>query len=186
MPEQTDFSSFAVGDEDGEEGETSTPGDADVADGGPADAEAVAVAGNGDGGPRADVVDLDDRRFPDADGYATFAVTGVDYTIEGSGDGEFPVLHVFGRTPDREREHVEVYGFDPYFYAPVASLTSGDVDPAEATRDDLDDDRLDHDRLTGYELTDDDGEPFESIRGERLVRITGQTPRDVEIGRAHV
>ncbi|MFB6192396.1 MAG: DNA-directed DNA polymerase [Haloarculaceae archaeon] len=178
MSEQTDFSSFAVGDDDGEE--TDASGDADGGDGSPRpDAEAVAVAGNGGGGPRADVVDLDDRRFPDADGYVEFAVTGVDYTIEGSGDDEFPVLHVFGRTPGREREHVEVYGFDPYFYAPVENLTSGDVDPADVTREDIDDGRLDHDRITGYELVDDDGEPYESIRGERLVRITGRTPRDV-------
>ena len=125
--------------------------------------EAAAIAGNGDGG--ADVVDIDDQQFPDVEETTEFVVTQVDYTVEGSGDDEFPVVHVFGRTEDREAVHARVYDFKPYFYAPVESATP---------------DRLrQYDRITGWEEADADGEPYESIRGERLVKIFGQTPRDV-------
>jgi len=142
-------------------------GDADDADTGGDDrdvaAEAAAVAGNGSGA--AEVVDLDDVRYPDADEYVTLAVTQVDYTVEGRGDDEFPVIHVFGRTPDERRPvHVEVYEFKPYFYAPTDSLTDA---------------ALQRDRITGWETEDAAGEPYESIRGERLTKIFGQTPRDV-------
>jgi DNA polymerase I len=90
-------------------------------------AEAAAVAGNG--GDGAEIRDLSDVRYPDADSEVTFAVTQVDYTIEGHGDDEFPVIHVFGRTPeDNDPVHVEVYEFRPYFYAPTDSL---DVPPEE-------------------------------------------------------
>ena len=61
--------------------------------------EAAHVAGNG--GQRAEVVDLSEEQFPRVDERLEFAVTQVDYTVEGYGDDEFPVLHVFGRTPDR-------------------------------------------------------------------------------------
>src|SRR6056297_1160987 len=145
--EQTEFGDF------GDDGDT----ERDV------QAEAAAVAGNGGGS--FDIVDLDDVRYPDADTQVTLAVTQVDYTVEGHGDDEFPVIHVFGRTPeDNEPVHVEVYEFKPYFYAPTDSLTDRD---------------LNRDRITDYEETDDNGDPYESIRGERLTKIFGQTPRDV-------
>ncbi|WP_424019559.1 DNA-directed DNA polymerase [Halorientalis pallida] len=137
--------------------------DADREDERNAAAEAAAVAGNG--GDTFEIVDLDDIRYPDADEYVTFAVTQVDYTVEGRGDDEFPVVHLFGRTPEAEElVHVEVYEFRPYFYAPTDSLTDAD---------------LQRDRITGWEEEDEDGEPYESIRGERLTKIFGQTPRDV-------
>jgi len=41
----------------------------------------------------------------------------VDYTIAGYGDEERPIMHVFGRTSENELEHVQVVGFQPYFYA---------------------------------------------------------------------
>ncbi|WEL17379.1 DNA polymerase elongation subunit [Halorhabdus sp. SVX81] len=126
-------------------------------------AEARAVAGNG--GHEASVVDADEWRYPEADGTVELAVTQVDYTIEGSGSDEYPVVHVFGRTADRELLHVQVYEFRPYFYAPAGNV---------------DEERLaSYDSVTGWERTGDDGEPYESIRGEELVRIFGQTPRDV-------
>jgi len=126
-------------------------------------AEAAAIAGNGDGG--ASVVDIDERQFPDVDETVEFAVTQVDYTVEGRGDEEFPVVHVFGRTEDREPVHARVYEFKPYFYAPTSSVSE---------------DRLrSYDRITGWEEADAGGEPYESIRGERLTKIFGQTPRDV-------
>jgi|AntDeeMinimDraft_5_1070356.scaffolds.fasta_scaffold00216_23 DNA polymerase I len=128
-----------------------------------ATAEAEAIAGNG--GSTADVVDASEHLFPDVDGHEEFVVTQVDYTIEGNGDDEYPVVHVFGRTSENEAVHARVYDFKPYFYAPVDSVS---------------DDRLrQYDRITDWEEFGDDGEPYESIRGEQLVKIFGQTPRDV-------
>ncbi|WP_276257539.1 DNA-directed DNA polymerase [Haloglomus litoreum] len=146
---------------------------------------AEAVAGNG-GGDSTAVVDMAERRYPDAEGTTTLAVTQVDYTVEGHGDEERPVLHVFGRNAERESVHVRVHEFEPYFYAPLSNFVTdaaaAEMDPSEWTEDDLDpmqDPEQQFDRLTGRHLTDADGEPFESIRGERLLKITGQTPRDV-------
>ena len=152
---QTELGGFV-----GNDGEATRPAD-----------EAEHVAGNGGGA--ATVVDAESVRFPEADGAVTLSVTQVDYTVEGRGDDEFPVVHVFGRRVEGDGaadghpplEHVEVYDFEPYFYAPAENV---------------DDERIaTYDRLTGYEETDADGEPYESIRGERLVKIFGQTPRDV-------
>ncbi|MEF8814089.1 MAG: DNA polymerase domain-containing protein, partial [Halovenus sp.] len=130
----------------------------------PAAAEAEAVAGEGTGTGAA-VVDASEQVYGDAEGTVDIAVMQVDYTVEGSGDDEYPVVHVFGRTDERELVHVRVLEFRPYFYAPAANVTEGRL--------------REYDRLTGWDETDDDGEPFESIRGERLVKIYGQTPRDV-------
>ena len=121
------------------------------------DAEAVAVAGNG-GGHVSEVVDAADIRFPDADDTVELMVTQVDYSIEGRGNREYPVVHVFGRTADNETEHVRVLGFEPYFYAPTETL---------------DDDVLDRDVITRTE------EGYESIRGDDLTKICTRTPRDV-------
>jgi len=149
---QTELGGFV-----GDDGEATRPAD-----------EAEHVAGNG--GDAATVVDAESVRFPDPEGSVTLSVTQVDYTVEGRGDDEFPVVHVFGRRVESDSdhpplEHVEVYDFQPYFYAPAENV---------------DDERIaSYDRLTGYEATDEDGEPYESIRGERLVKIFGQTPRDV-------
>ncbi|MFC7142464.1 DNA-directed DNA polymerase [Halosimplex aquaticum] len=149
--EQTEFGDFGAGDDR------------------PAE-EAAHVAGDdGSGGEVATVVDADSVRFPEADGSVTITVTQVDYTVEYSGDDEFPVVHVFGRRETDEGrpkiEHVEVYDFEPYFYAPI---------------DNVDDERIaQYDGLVDYRETDPEGEPFESIRGERLAKIIGRTPRDV-------
>ncbi|MDQ2053344.1 DNA-directed DNA polymerase [Halobellus sp. H-GB7] len=129
----------------------------DTADDARPDAEAVAVAGNGTQHV-SEVVDAEDIRFPDADGTVELMVTQVNYSVEGSGRREYPVLHVFGRTPDGETEHVRVLGFEPYFYAPTETL---------------DDDKLDKDVITRTE------EGYESIRGEELTKICTRTPRDV-------
>ncbi|WP_338727970.1 DNA-directed DNA polymerase [Haladaptatus sp. DJG-WS-42] len=119
-------------------------------------AEARAVAG--DDGRNAAVVDSAAKKYPDATGTVALTVSQVDYTLVGSGDQESPVLHVFGRTAENELEHVIVSGFQPYFYAPTASLS---------------DEKLDLDTITGWE------EGYESIRGEKLTKIFGRTPRDV-------
>jgi len=127
------------------------------------EAEARAIAGNG--GDAAEVVDLEEYQYPEADGEVTLSVMQVDYKVHGRGSDEFPVIHVFGRVPETRRlVHVEVYEFRPYFYAPTESLDEGD---------------LARDRITGAAETDESGDPYESIRGERLTKVFGQTPRDV-------
>ncbi|WP_338902885.1 3'-5' exonuclease [Salinibaculum marinum] len=128
----------------------------------PAD-EAAAVAGNG--GSDAVHVDPSDQLFPETEETVEMAVTQIDYTVEGYGDDEYPIIHVFGRTADQSLVHARVHDFKPYFYAPAENVTEGRL--------------REYDRLTGWEETGDDGEPYESIRGEQLVKIFGQTPRDV-------
>src|SRR6056297_1180823 len=128
------------------------------------DAEAAHVAGtNGSG--ETTIVDPRRETLPESHGELDVAVMQVDYTIVGSGDDEQPIVHVFGRTDESTLEHVQIVGFRPYFYAPA---------------DSVDEERLaSYGRLTGWEESDEDGQPYESIRGERLVKIFGQTPRDV-------
>ena len=127
-------------------------------------AEAAHVAG-GTEVTDAELLDPSRETLPESMGTVELAVMQVDYTIAGRGDDERPIVHVFGRTAEGELEHVQVVGFRPYFYAPTATV---------------DEERLaGFDRITGWEETDEDGEPYESIRGEQLTKIFGQTPRDV-------
>ncbi|MFA9415325.1 DNA-directed DNA polymerase [Natrinema sp. HArc-T2] len=149
--------------EAGQTGLTDFGDESDDSDDRPAE-EAVAVAGNG-GTDAAEVIDVLEETLPEPEGDLELAVMQVDYTIAGYGDEERPIMHVFGRTPDGELEHVQVVGFKPYFYAPTDTL---ERPPEEA-----------YDRLTGSREFDHDGEPYESIRGEKLTKIFGQTPRDV-------
>ncbi|MFB6124516.1 MAG: DNA-directed DNA polymerase [Halanaeroarchaeum sp.] len=121
------------------------------------EAEAAAVAGDAD--PVVDeILSAESDALPPVEETVELAVTQVDYTVEGQGVRERPVVHVFGRTSDNDPVHVRVHGFRPYFYAPTATLS---------------DDDLSHDAITGSE------EGYESIRGEELTRIYGRTPRDV-------
>ncbi len=146
---------FELGDFGGDhEGED---GDRPVAE------EARAVAGNG--GDDAARVDPSEQVYAPVESAVEFAVTQVDYTIEGSGDDEYPVIHVFGRTRENALVHARVHDFQPYFYAPAENVTEGRL--------------REYDRITGWEETGPDGEPYESIRGRNLVKIFGQTPRDV-------
>ena len=143
----------------------SSPGsEAADPDGSDAAEAAAVVAGNG-GGHVSEVIDIDEARFPDSTGTVELMVTQVDYTIEGRGNEEHPILHVFGRREDGTHEHVRVLGFEPYFYVPTDSLDS----PPEET----------HDVVLDSRETDYNGEPFESIRGEKLTKVIGRTPRDV-------
>jgi DNA polymerase elongation subunit (family B) len=137
--------------------QTELTGSWDAADDERPEAEAVAVAGDAVQSV-GEVIDTTELRFPDPDGTVDLAVTQVDYTVEGRGSDEYPVVHLFGRTPDGDAEHVRVLGFEPYFYAPTATL---------------DDDDLDRDVITRTEAG------YESIRGEALTKICTRTPRDV-------
>ncbi|MFW5924081.1 MAG: DNA-directed DNA polymerase [archaeon] len=121
------------------------------------EAEALAVAGDAD--PVVDeILTAEAEALPSVSETIDLAVTQVNYTVEGDGDRERPVIHVFGRTADDEPEHVRVHGFRPYFYAPTDSVSEDD---------------LARDALTGSE------EGYESIRGDELTKIFGRTPRDV-------
>jgi DNA polymerase I len=152
MP-QTDLGAF----ESADEGGTDESGDRPAA-------EARAVAGSS-GATNAAEVDTSEQLFPAVEETIEIAVMQVDYTIEGYGDDEYPIVHVFGRTAEEELVHVKVFEFEPYFYAPTENISESRLQEYE--------------RITGWEEADDDGEPYESIRGERLTKIFGQTPRDV-------
>ena len=128
------------------------------------EAEAAAVAGSNDNGADT-VVDPEYETLPEADGTVELQVMQVDYTIRGRGDDERPILHLFGRTAERGLEHVRVHGFKPYFYAPAENIDEERIAGYEG--------------LTGFETEDDNGDPYESIRGEQLAKIFGRTPRDV-------
>ena len=130
--------------------------------------EAKVVAGGGHGRV-SDVVDVDEAAFPASTGTVELLITQIDYTVEGYGDDEYPVVHVFGRRPvsdgDDVAEHVRVLGVEPYFYVPTAEL---DADPVDV-----------YDAAIGTRETGPDGDRYESIRGESLTRIVTRTPRDV-------
>ncbi|WP_224447415.1 DNA-directed DNA polymerase [Haloprofundus salilacus] len=134
-------------------------GDGDATDDGDGRPTTEAAAVAGDVSQRVnEIVDRHELRYPDADGTLELMVSQVNYTVEGRGRDEYPVVHVFGRTTDNEPMHVRVLGFEPYFYAPTETLT---------------DELLDRDTI----LRTEDG--YESIRGEELTKIVGRTPRDV-------
>ena len=119
-------------------------------------AEARAIAG--EDAEIAPVVD-DAAGLPAADGTIEFGLIQVNYTVEGTGDAERPLIHLFGRTPETgEAIHVVVRGFRPYFYVPTAEVDEATLDPDALEEAD-----------PGYV----------SIREEPLTRIYARTPRDV-------
>ena len=125
--------------------------------------EAAAVAGNG--GEDAQYVDLTETQFEPVEATVEIAVTQVNYTVSGRGTDEEPIVHVFGRTAENDPVHARVHGFRPYFYAPASTVSPEKLRSTDG--------------ITDFEEADADGEPFESIRGERVVKIYGRTPRDV-------
>jgi len=147
--QQSGLSEFEAG--AGETGSRDLDADRDAV------AEAEATAGNG-GVLVDEVVDPEEATFPPVDERVEISVTQVNYTVAEAGSTERPIVHVFGRREDGTAEHVRVYDFRPYFYAPTESLTDADLTDG---------------RITGSE------EGYESIRGEPLTKIFGRTPRDV-------
>ncbi|WP_348612066.1 DNA-directed DNA polymerase [Halobaculum rarum] len=129
------------------------------------EAEAAHVAGTGQGRVSA-VVDREDIVVPDSEGTVEFMVTAVDYTVEGTGAEEYPVIHVFGRTADNEPEHVRLLGTEPYFYVPTADIEGRTLSE-------------EYDVILDTRETGPDGQRFESIRGEPVSKIVARTPRDV-------
>jgi DNA polymerase elongation subunit (family B) len=164
QPTLGEFDAAGTGAEGEGEGDAD-PGAATDGTGARPSEEAAVVAGNGSGRVNA-VVEAEDVKFPDADDYLDLAVTQVDYTVEGQGSGEYPVVHVFGRTADDEPEHVRVLGVEPYFYVPTESLSADPIEEYDVV-------------LDTREQEPGADRRFESIRGEPLTKIVTRTPRDV-------
>ncbi|MFB6176456.1 MAG: 3'-5' exonuclease, partial [Halobaculum sp.] len=149
----------------------SSPDDtADADDGDRPAAEAMAVAGQTESHV-SEVIDREDIEVPDRTGTESveLMVTAVDYTVEGYGSDEYPVVNVFGRTEDDELEHVRVVGTEPYFYVPTEDVENRDLieeyDVILDTRE--------------YPHGDESEDRFESIRGEKVTKVVARTPRDV-------
>jgi DNA polymerase elongation subunit (family B) len=96
----------------------------------------------------------------------TFEVARVDHTIEEPSDGEpFPVIHAFGYDDDHQWCHAEIIGFEPYFYAPYDEIDA--VNSATTPE------------VTRIEEYDMDGDPFTSVRRERLARVVVSLPTQI-------
>ncbi|AEN05056.1 DNA polymerase B region [halophilic archaeon DL31] len=140
-------------------------GDFAVPDKGRPDEEAAVVAGDA-GQTVSEVVDAADLKFPESTGTVDLLVTQVDYSVEGNGGTEYPVVHVFGRTADDKQEHVRILGMEPYFYVPTEDI-EGRALPEE------------YDAILDTREENPNGDSFQSIRGKPLTKVIGQTPRDV-------
>jgi DNA polymerase I len=82
------------------------------------------------------------------------AIHQVEYTNTPEG----PMIHIFGRTVEREAVHVQVTGFRPYFYAPMKQVEQVPLPP---------------------QAEKEPGRTYQSIKGEKLCRIITQRPTDV-------
>ncbi len=126
--------------------------------------EAAAVAGDADLSSTP-VISAEEAQLPEATGKLELAVMQVNYTIENEGSNEYPIIHIFGRTADSDTEHVKVLGVEPYFYVPTTELANNPVEQYEA--------------IIAARETDETGNKFEGIRGQKLTKLIAQTPRDV-------
>lgn len=90
------------------------------------------------------------------DGEVELYISQIDYTVVEDAHPSEAILHIFGRTPDGELEHVKVYNFQPYFYT-----EAGQYEPSALNNDEF------HSKEGMYE----------SIRGTELERVYTQTPR---------
>ncbi|WP_302083888.1 DNA-directed DNA polymerase [Salinibaculum rarum] len=106
--------------------------------------------------------DVDDD---DVDEEIDIAVMQISYDTKFlDNDTQRPVLHVFGQTEDGELEHVEVHGFKPYFYVPIDERDEVEAESC----------------VRGTErVWDESKEQFETIRGEEVVRVYTEVPRNV-------
>lgn len=95
-----------------------------------------------------------------------FEVARVDRSIkEPDDEPDYPVIHCFGYTEDGSPEHARITGFEPYFYAPYEEVDDVTVDG--------------HPHIKRIEVYDDDGEPFQSVRRERVAKVVTHVPGDV-------
>ena len=124
--------------------------------------EEIETEKNVGGKPRVDPIETNGSK---TDGFVELAVFQVDYTLKKIGEVEKPIIHVFGRTIENKTEHVQVHGFRPYLYTLESSFNR---EVAEGIPG-----------VTGWERENENKQPYVGIKGERLVKIYGQTPRDV-------
>ena len=110
-------------------------------------------------------IDLEEVEEKKLDGFVEIAVFQVNYTLKRIGDVEKPIIHVFGRTIENKAERVQVHGFRPYLYTLESSFNRDVTEGIPG--------------VTGWERENEKGQPYVGIKGERLVKIYGQTPRDV-------
>ena len=119
----------------------------------------------GGGGEEKLGIDFEEVEEKKLDGFVEIAVFQVNYTLKRIGDVEKPIIHVFGRTIENKAERVQVHGFRPYLYTLESSFNR---DVAEGIPG-----------VTGWERENEKGQSYVGIKGEKLVKIYGQTPRDV-------
>jgi DNA polymerase I len=91
---------------------------------------------------------------PGSLGSITLAINQVEYSNSPGG----PIIHIFGRGPDKKAVRLDVLGFKPYFYVPEREAAEKPL-PVQAT--------LEPDTL------------YRSIRNEPLRRLYTQRPGDV-------
>ena len=77
---------------------------------------------------------------------------------------EHPIIHLFGYDTDGNWQHVEVEDVSSYMYVP---------------HDEVGDDIVAHEQVRDVQHTDSDGEPFRTIRGERVAKLFTYVPGDV-------
>lgn len=82
------------------------------------------------------------------------AIIQVEYSNTAAG----PLIHIFGRDPQRKAVQIQVHGFRPYFYGPVDQVNQAPLP-------------------VGVEA--EQGVTYPSIRGEPLTRLYTRRPGDV-------
>lgn len=78
---------------------------------------------------------------------------------------KYPVVHVFGYDSGGNFKHGQIVGFEPYCYVPYEEIEAVDTDS--------------HTKIKRFEIYDDDGEPFTTVRGRRVAKCITYLPGDV-------
>ncbi|KQC07365.1 MAG: DNA polymerase [Methanolinea sp. SDB] len=97
---------------------------------------------------------MEEREKGSRRGPVDLAINQVEYSNTPGG----PLIHIFGRGADRAAVHLQVSGFQPYFYAP-AGMVDGKDHPSQVT--------VEQEKI------------YTSIRGEPLRRLYTNRPTDV-------
>lgn len=97
---------------------------------------------------------MEEREKDTRRGPVDLAINQVEY----SNTPEGPLIHIFGRGADRVAVHLQVCGFQPYFYAPAGMVDGKD---------------------NSSRVTVEQGRLYTSIRGEPLRRLYTKRPTDV-------
>ena len=121
-------------------------------------------SGTGPNVPDEPPEDRPEPGFPDADSWSVLGIETVDYAVRSTDGNERPVVHIYGTpvgadSPESDVVHVEVHGFEPYFYATVESVT---------------DDNVDDSRIVRTEAVDN-----ETLRSEEVIKVVTKLPKHV-------